>query len=76
MVEAIVYDEKRLMPVCAYLKGEYGIDGYYVGVPAVVGATGIEKIIEFELDEEEQTALDKSTNAVKTLVTDMERLGF
>lgn len=76
MVEAIIYDEKRLMPVCAYLKGEYGVDGYYVGVPAVVGATGIEKVVEFELDEEEQAALDKSTNAVKTLVTDMERLGF
>ena len=76
MVESIIYDEKRLMPVCAYLQGEYGVDGYYVGVPAVIGATGIEKVIEFELDEEEQAALDKSTNAVKTLVADMERLGF
>jgi malate dehydrogenase len=76
MVEAIIYDEKRLLPVCAYLKGEYGVDGYYVGVPAVVGSNGIEKVLEFELDEEEQAALDKSTNAVKTLVTDMERLGF
>jgi malate dehydrogenase len=76
MVEAIIYDEKRLLPVCAYLQGEYGIDGYYVGVPSVIGSSGIEKVIEFQLDEEEQAALDKSTNAVKTLVSDMERLGF
>ena len=76
MVEAIIYDEKRLLPVCTFLQGEYGVDGYYVGVPAVVGATGIEKVVEFTLDEEEQEALNKSTNAVKTLVADMERLGF
>ena len=76
MAEAIIYDEKRLMPVCAFLQGEYGVDGYYVGVPAVIGSSGIEKVIEFELDEEEQSAFDNSTNAVKTLITDMERLGF
>jgi len=76
MVEAIIYDAKRLLPVCAYLQGEYGVDGYYVGVPAVIGSTGIEKVIEFELDEEEQGAFDNSINAVKTLVADMERLGF
>jgi len=76
MVEAIIYDTKRLLPVCAYLQGEYGVDGYYVGVPAVIGSTGIEKVIEFELDEEEQGAFDNSINAVKTLVADMERLGF
>jgi malate dehydrogenase len=76
MVEAIIYDEKRLLPVCAYLQGEYGVDGYYVGVPSIIGSSGIEKVIEFQLDEEEQAALDKSTNAVKTLVADMERLGF
>lgn len=76
MAEAIIYDEKRLLPVCAYLQGEFGIDGYYVGVPAVLGAMGVEKIIEFALDEEEQSALDNSITAVKTLVADMERLGF
>ena len=76
MAEAIIYDEKRLMPVCAFLQGEYGVDGYYVGVPAVIGSSGIEKVIEFELDEEEQSAFDNSTNAVKSLITDMERLGF
>jgi malate dehydrogenase len=76
MAEAIIYDEKRLLPVCAYLQGEFGVDGYYVGVPAVLGASGIEKVVEFALDEEEQSALDNSINAVKTLVGDMERLGF
>jgi len=76
MAEAIIYDEKRLLPACAFLQGEYGVDGYYVGVPAVIGSSGIEKVIEFELDEEEQSAFDNSTNSVKTLITDMERLGF
>jgi len=76
MAEAIIYDEKRVLPVCAYLDGEFGIDGYYVGVPAVLGTAGVEKVIEFSLDETEQAALDHSINAVKTLVADMERLGF
>ncbi len=76
MAEAIIYDEKRLLPVSAYLQGEFGIDGYYVGVPAILGASGVEKVVEFTLDEEEQSALDNSINAVKTLVGDMERLGF
>ena len=76
MAEAIIYDEKRLLPVCAFLQGEFGVDGYYVGIPAVLGASGIEKVVEFALDEEEQSALDHSINAVKTLVGDMERLGF
>jgi malate dehydrogenase len=76
MVESILKDEKRLLPVCAYLNGEFGIKGYYVGVPAVLGADGVEKIVEFTLDKEEQALMDNSVNAVKTLVADMERLGF
>jgi malate dehydrogenase len=76
MAEAIIYDEKRLLPVCAYLNGEFGVSGYYVGVPAVLGAKGVEKIIEFALNEEEQSLLNNSVNAVKSLVVDMERLGF
>ncbi len=76
MAEAILRDEKRVFPVCAYLDGEFGVKGYYVGVPAVLGANGVEKIVEFSLDKQEQTLLDKSVSAVKTLVTDMERLGF
>ncbi|MGD8306115.1 MAG: malate dehydrogenase [Ignavibacteria bacterium] len=76
MAEAIIFDEKRILPACAFLQGEFGVEGYYVGVPAVLGASGIEKVVEFSLDKEEQAALDHSVNAVKTLVGDMERLGF
>jgi malate dehydrogenase len=76
MAEAIIYDEKRVLPVCAYLNGEYGVNGYYVGVPAILGKNGIEKIVEFSLDQEEKALLDNSVNAVKSLVADMERLGF
>ena len=76
MVESIVYDEKRVLPVCAYLNGEFGVKGYYVGVPAVLGSSGVEKIIEFDLAADEKTLLDNSVNAVKGLVADMERLGF
>ena len=76
MVESILYDEKRMLPVCAFLNGEFGVNGYYVGVPAILGSDGVEKIIEFELIAEEKALLDNSVNAVKTLVTDMERLGF
>ncbi|NCS89707.1 MAG: malate dehydrogenase [Ignavibacteria bacterium] len=76
MTEAIIYDEKRVLPTCAYLNGEFNIKGYYVGVPAVLGANGVEKILELSLNEEEQAALDHSVSAVKNLVEDMERLGF
>ena len=76
MVESIVYDEKRMLPVCAFLNGEFGVKGYYVGVPAVLGAGGVEKIIEFALDSEEKALLDNSVKAVTNLVADMERLGF
>ncbi len=76
MLEAIIGDENRLLPVCAFLNGEFGVKGYYVGVPAVLGANGVEKIIEFELNDEEQALLDNSVKAVTTLVADMERLGF
>lgn len=76
MAESIIYDEKRVLPVCAYLNGEFGCTGYYVGVPAVLGSNGVEKIVEFELNAEEKAQLDSSIAAVKNLVTDMERLGF
>lgn len=76
MTEAILLDEKRILPTCAYLNGEFGIKGYYVGVPAVLGSNGVEKVIEFSLDGEEKAALDNSVKAVQGLVADMERLGF
>lgn len=76
MAESILKDQKRLLPTCAFLKGEFGVDGYYVGVPAVLSSSGIERIVELSLDKDEQAALDNSVNAVKNLVADMERLGF
>lgn len=76
MAEAIIKDEKRVIPVCAYLDGEYGVKNFYVGVPAVLGGGGVEKVIELELNSEEQAMFDNSINAVKKLIEDMKRLGF
>lgn len=76
MAESILYDEKRILPVSAYLNGEFNVKGYYAGVPAVLGSNGVEKVVEFALDAEEQAAFDNSVKAVKNLVADMERLGF
>ncbi|MDY0185452.1 MAG: malate dehydrogenase [Desulfuromonadaceae bacterium] len=71
MAEAILRDQKRVLPVCALLKGEFGVDNYYVGVPCVLGAGGIEKILEFELDAEEQALFDNSVAAVKGLIDEL-----
>ena len=71
MAEAILRDQKRLLPVCALLNGEFGVKGYYVGVPCVIGAGGVEKILEFSLDAEEQAMFDNSVAAVKELVDSM-----
>lgn len=76
MAESILYDEKRLLPVSAYVNGEFGVNGYYAGVPAIIGQNGVEKIIELSLDEEEKTAFENSISSVKSLVEDMDRLGF
>jgi malate dehydrogenase len=69
MVEAIFKDKKKILPCAAYLEGEYGINGYYVGVPAKLGKGGIEQIIEIKLTPEEDAALRKSADAVKELVS-------
>jgi malate dehydrogenase len=68
MVEAILKDKKKILPCAAYLQGEYGISGLYVGVPVKLGAKGIEQIIEIKLTAEEKAGLDKSAAAVKELV--------
>jgi malate dehydrogenase len=67
MVEAILKDKKKILPCTAYLKGEYGISGYYIGVPCKLGAKGLEQIIEIKLTAEEDAALKKSAEAVKEL---------
>src|SRR5689334_1502821 len=68
MVDAIVLDEKRILPCAAYLQGEYGIDGLYVGVPVKLGASGVEEIVELDLTDAEQAMLDASAAAVREVV--------
>jgi malate dehydrogenase len=67
MVEAILKDKKKIVPCAVYLQGEYGIEGYYIGVPCKLGAAGLEQIIEIKLTPEEDAALKKSADAVKEL---------
>ncbi|SEC81066.1 malate dehydrogenase [Rhodobacter sp. 24-YEA-8] len=69
MAEAYLKDQKRVLPAAAFVKGAYGLDGIYVGVPTVIGAGGIEKVVEIKLNADEQAMLDKSIDAVKGLVT-------
>jgi malate dehydrogenase len=76
MAESILKDQKRVLPTCALLNGEFGVDGYYVGVPCVLGAGGVEKIVEFKLDATEQALMDNSVNAVKGLIADLEKMGL
>ncbi|MGH9412272.1 MAG: malate dehydrogenase [Terriglobales bacterium] len=69
MAEAILKDKKQILPCAAYLEGEYGIKGLFVGVPCKLGARGIEKVIEVKLSADEQAALQKSADSVRELVT-------
>ncbi|WP_075620047.1 malate dehydrogenase [Paenisporosarcina indica] len=68
MAEAILKDQRRVLPSIAYLEGEYGLDGIYLGVPTVLGAGGIEQIIELELTETEKAELDKSAASVRNVM--------
>ena len=65
MVEAILLDQKKIVPVCAWLTGEYGLNDLYLGVPVVLGKDGIEKVIELDLDEKEKSDLYTSADAVR-----------
>jgi len=67
MAEAILKDKKKILPCAAFLQGEYGIDGYYIGVPCKLGSNGLEQIMEIKLNEEEDAALKRSAAAVKEL---------
>jgi len=68
MVDAIMLDEKRVLPCTAYLEGEYGIDGLYMGVPVKLGRDGVEEIVELDLSDDERTALKASADAVREVV--------
>ncbi|OKO90812.1 Malate dehydrogenase [Geobacillus proteiniphilus] len=72
MVEAILKDQRRILPAIAYLEGEYGYEGIYLGVPTILGGNGIEKVIELELTEEEKAALAKSVESVKNVMRMLE----
>jgi malate dehydrogenase len=69
MAESFLKDQKRVMPCAAYLQGEYGVNGVYVGVPVVIGAGGVERIIEIPLSKDEKAMFDKSVAAVEGLIT-------
>ncbi len=75
MVEAIVSDQKRIFPVCAWLQGEYGMKDIYLGVPVVLGKNGIEKIIELDLNEDEKALLKDSAEAVKNVMNVLDNMG-
>jgi len=75
MAESYIRDKRRILPCAAKLSGEYGVDGLYIGVPAVIGANGIEKVVEIELNSEERAMFDKSVDAVRGLVEVVDKLG-
>ena len=68
MAESYLLDKKRVLPACALLDGQYGVDGYYIGVPVKIGAAGIEQIYELELTDEEQAMFNNSFEAVRSVV--------
>jgi len=70
MAESYLRDKKRVLPCAAYLEGEYGIHGYYFGVPVVIGAAGVERVLELKLSEEERALVVKSLESVKKTVAE------
>lgn len=74
MVEAIVRDQRRVFPVCAWLQGEYGLKDIYLGVPVILGKNGIERIIELELNAEEKALLNDSAHAVKDVMNVLDNM--
>lgn len=73
MVESIAYDKKKITPVCAYLNGEYGVNGLFVGVPVILGKGGIEKVLEIDLNADEKAALAKSVEAVAKTCAEVDK---
>ncbi len=71
MVEAILLDKKKILPCAAYLEGEYGVEGLFVGVPVKLGRKGLEEVVELELEEEEKAGLARSVEAVRGLVAEL-----
>jgi len=74
MVEAVIKNTKRILPVCAYLNGEYGRKDIYLGVPVKLGRQGVEEIVELKLTNEEKKALDRSAEAVRAGIASLKAL--
>ncbi len=74
MAEAVIFDKRKILPVCAKLEGEYGVHGLFVGVPAILGKNGVEKIIELDLTDEEKEALAKSVAGVRKTCDEAEEM--
>lgn len=74
MVDAILNDRKRILPVSAYLEGEYGLNGLFMGVPVVLGAGGVERVIELDLNDEEMAAFQRSADEVKGMLDDLKAI--
>ena len=74
MADAFLKDKKRLLPCAAFVDGAYGLEGLYVGVPVIIGAGGVERIVEIQLNDEEQGMFENSVNAVKALNEVVERV--
>ena len=72
MAESYIRDKKRVIPCASFCEGEFGIDGYFIGVPTVIGSNGVEKILEFTLNDDEKTELNKTLEAVKKTVAETE----
>ena len=70
MAESYIRDKKRVIPCASLCEGEFGIDGYFIGVPTVIGAGGVEKVLEFSLTEDENAELNNTLDAVKKTVAD------
>jgi malate dehydrogenase len=73
MTEAYLFDRKQILPCAALLEGEYGVDGFYVGVPVVIGGGGVERVVEVDLSADERKQLDGSVAHVKELVEATEK---
>jgi len=74
MAEAIAYDRRKIMPVCALLEGEYGVNGLFVGVPGIIGKNGVEQVVEVDLTPDEKAALENSVNAVQKTCAEVDEL--
>ena len=71
MIEAILQNRKRLITATAYLTGQFGVSGYYVGVPCIIGACGVERIVEFKMTPQEKAMFDKSVDDIQQLVAQL-----